>query len=196
MHFGLFLLQSKMRHKIKTILSALVICILSNIVTDTQAFFLNVNNPIPLSDEEDMGSGRIFYSNSTGLAAFAALSLFPLLFLAAAVGGSVLQYWFSHYSYNKCDEHYYNSGYNSGYGGSSYSHDDYGYGHGSGYGSHDYHRRSDDLYGYDSLKSFQKRSAMTNIELSGMSHNFPVHCSYFQMYVSVYILLMNCHCKL
>ena len=122
---------------------------------------------IPLTeDNDDVGEGR-FFLNDTFLA-FAALSLFPLLFLASAVGGSLIQWYWSYHSSSKCDEHYYSSGYGGGH--SSYGGDSYGHG---GYG-HDDHRRSDGGYDYDYDRSLQKRSTNAEIELSGMSHCFLV----------------------
>ena len=135
-------------------------------------------NLIDLTEEDDSSTGRIFYNNATGLAAFLALSLFPLLFLASAMGGGVLQWWLSGYnSYDKCDHYYYDSGYGGGGGYSS--------GHGGGY------KRSDDGYDYDYKHSFQKRSTKADIELSGMCHCFLVRhlLVLFGIYLSASVAL-------
>ena len=103
--------------------------------------------------------GRLFFSNNTDLAAFAALSLFPLLFLAAACGGALLQWMMSGGMHEKdCDDHYY---YDSGYGGGG------GYGH-SGHGG-GYRRSSDDEegYDYDYKRSYQKRSTNSDSDIIG-----------------------------
>ena len=103
--------------------------------------------------------GRLFFSNNTDLAAFAALSLFPLLFLAAACGGALLQWMMSGGMHEKdCDDHYY---YDSGYGGGG------GYGH-SGHGG-GYRRSSDDEegYDYDYKRSYQKRSTNSESDILG-----------------------------
>ena len=102
--------------------------------------------------------GRLFFSNNTDLAAFAALSLFPLLFLAAACGGALLQWMMSGGMHEKdCDDHYY---YDSGYGGGGYGHS----GHGGGY-----RRSSDDEegYDYDYKRSYQKRSTKSDSDIIG-----------------------------
>ena len=100
-------------------------------------------------DDNYQKEGRLFFGNNTDLAAFAALSLFPLLFLAAACGGALLQWMMSGGKFDKdCDDHYY---YDSGYGGGGHSS---GYGHGGGY-----RRSSDDEegYEYDYKRSYQKQ---------------------------------------
>ena len=105
--------------------------------------------------------GRLFFSNNTDLAAFAALSLFPLLFLAAACGGALLQWMMSGGMHEKdCDDHYY---YDSGYGGGGGG----GYGH-SGHGG-GYRRSSDDEegYDYDYKRSYQKRSTNSDSDIIG-----------------------------
>ena len=105
-------------------------------------------------------NGRLFFNNNTDLAAFAALSLFPLLFLAAACGGALLQWMMSGGMHDKdCDDHYY---YDSGYGG--------GGGHSSGYGHGGGYRRSSDDeegYDYDYKRSYQKRSTNYDADISG-----------------------------
>ena len=143
-----------------------------------QSYFkLDNLNQIDLTEEDDVAEGRVFFGNITTLGALAALSLFPLLFLAAAVGGALLQWWLSyHVSYDKCDDHYYDSHYyDSGYGG--------GGGYGGGYSSGGYgggHRRSDDDEGYDHdyKRSFKRRSAISEKEFSGMFIN-PINMTEF-----------------
>ena len=141
---------------------AWLVFVICNLYSVSGAYSWGINSYIPLTEDEDVGQARYFL-NETFLA-FVALSLFPLLFLASAVGGSLIQWYWSHHAYSKCDEHYYGS---SGYGGghSSYGGDSYGHG---GYG-HD-HKRSDSGYDYDYdyNRSFQKRNTQTDFELSGM----------------------------
>merc|ERR1711963_802400 len=117
--------------------------------------------------------GRLFFSNNTDLAAFAALSLFPLLFLAAACGGALLQWMMSGGLHDKggCDDHYY---YDSGYGGGGYSS-----GHGGGY-----RRSSDDEegYDYDYKRSYQKRSTNSDSDISAMASKLHMLDEFFRKF--------------
>lgn len=120
--------------------------------------------------DDENPEGRLFFSNNTDLAAFAALSLFPLLFLAAACGGALLQWMMSGGMHEKdCDDHYY---YDSGYGGGG----GYSSGHGGGY-----RRSSDDEggYDYDYKRSYQKRSTNFDIDISGRLSIHPYSNTYW-----------------
>ena len=149
-----------MKVYITKVIVAVTACMILNLISFGETYSKQINL-IDLTEEEDARTfeekARFFAANLTDLAAFAALSLFPLLFLAAAVGGYL---WGNGYhSYSKCDDHYY--------------YDDHGYGSGGGYGHDSYgYKRSDDGRDYDYKHSFQKRSTKSNNEVSGMCNCF------------------------